>query len=757
MAAPDHHEILGQRLRVTLTGFLAIAIGSTLLDALSQPQARDALLALKAGQILLLGAALWAVRSMRTPARLLAAGTGTMALLFASSAVAAVLRGDGQVAALVVIAANVATAALIPWGGRAQLAVALASGLGAAAALVTLGRPFPADPYGIAGVVGALAGTVVVARQQELGRRARKAVATLFAGHTRILEMIATGTPLEVVLDALCRMIESQAPGLLCSVLLRRDDRLHAGAAPSLPPTWTAAIDGIAIGPEAGSCGSAAFHRVPVVVHDVCTDPRWVRYRDLAAAHALRACWSVPIVAADGTCHGTFAMYYREPRTPGRAEWRLLESAARLAGVALERGRAAAALETSQRELLDESQVSRALAGVGEAMIATIDEPLVLERLCRFAAELLAADAASVVLLDADGETFRIPSTHGHRPEHEAALRGFTMPASLLAPLVETLRTTAAVEVPAGQLRSEQARRIYGWLGVARVLSVPLWRGPAIAGFLCAARRTDRAFTAVESRIASGLVHLGALALENARLVDELRTATRLKSEFVSTMSHELRTPLSVIIGYTEMLRDTDVAPEERAALLERVRRQSLELLELIEATLDLGRLEAGRDRPQLEPIDVVALFAELEVDFATMRRPPGPELVWEAAAGASLVTDPRKLRTVLKNLVGNALKFTPSGSIVVSSRETPAAAVLTVRDTGIGIPEAQLPVIWDMFRQVDGSDARSYAGVGLGLYIVRRLVGQLGGTVTVASVVGQGTTFTVTLRREQAPLRAVG
>jgi signal transduction histidine kinase len=757
VAASDQQDLLGSRLRLGVASSAAAALALGLVDALMQGSERDPFLLLKGGQLAMLVVGLWLIRPPASQQRLVGVGTTVASLLFASMGVAAVLRNDLQTNALLLVAGNISSAAFVPWGTRAQVIVALASGLGALAGLVGLGRPLEAHVYGIVGIGCALGGGIVLAHQNARERRARAQGAALVAGHTRILEMIATGTPLPGVLDALCRMIEAQAPGLLCSVLLREGDRLRTGAAPSLPAAFTAAVDGLAIAPENGSCGSAAWHRAPVVVADVRTDPRWEKYRAIAAAHGLRACWSVPILVGDGTCDGTFAMYYREPRTPDANAWRLLDSAARLASVALERGRSEAALEHSRRELLEESQVSRALVRVGEEMISTIDAPLVLERLCRFATELLDCDTASTSLWDSDGDVFRVTSTFGHTPEIAAALRAFTMPGRLMAPLMAALDAAPVVEIRAGRIGSEQARRIYEWLGVERTLYVPLRRGPTTVGFLCAARAADRAFTPVESRIASGLVHLAALALENARLVDELRTATRLKSEFVSTMSHELRTPLSVIIGYTEMLDDAEVSAAERTVLLGRVRRQSLELLELIEATLDLGRLEAGRDRPQPEPVDVGALFAELETDFTTMLRVPGPELVWEAAAGQVLVTDPRKLRTVLKNLVGNALKFTPSGSIVVSGRDAGTTSVFTVRDTGIGIPDAQLPVIWDMFRQVDGSDARSYAGVGLGLYIVRRLVGQLGGTVTVTSVVGHGTTFTVTLPHDVPALRATG
>src|SRR5262249_34934960 len=144
-----------------------------------------------------------------------------------------------------------------------------------------------------------------------LQRRAEAArLAALLAGQTRILEMVATGSSLGEELDALCRLVANQAP--------RRSEgaRLRDGAGPPLPPTYRRAIDGVAIGPAVGSCGSAAFHRRPVVVRDISTDPRWKEYRDIAQHNGLLACWSAPILTPGDECLGTFAMYYRERRRP---------------------------------------------------------------------------------------------------------------------------------------------------------------------------------------------------------------------------------------------------------------------------------------------------------------------------------------------------------------------------------------------------------------------------------------------------------
>src|SRR5437667_245256 len=143
---------------------------------------------------------------------------------------------------------------------------------------------------------------------------ARRRAEELQAGQKHVLELLATEATLADVLAALVCTIEEQAPGMLCSVLCLDGERLRHGAAPSLPEDYSRAVDGIAIGPAAGSCGTAAYRHERVIVEDIEREPRWAEFRDLALRHGLRACWSEPIFSASGQVLGTFASYYREPR-----------------------------------------------------------------------------------------------------------------------------------------------------------------------------------------------------------------------------------------------------------------------------------------------------------------------------------------------------------------------------------------------------------------------------------------------------------
>ncbi|MBM4132668.1 MAG: PAS domain S-box protein [Nitrospira sp.] len=171
--------------------------------------------------------------------------------------------------------------------------------------------------------------------------------------HRLVLEMLTTGQPLTLVLETLVLNIEAQAPGILGSVLLldKEGRRLAHGAAPSLPPDYCRAVDGIEIGPEVGSCGTAAYRGTTVIVEDIGTDPLWRGSRELAQRYGLAACWSKPICTSAGRVLGTFAMYYHEPRAPRPEEVALLDAAVQLAGIAIERKQVEEQLTQSHEHL----------------------------------------------------------------------------------------------------------------------------------------------------------------------------------------------------------------------------------------------------------------------------------------------------------------------------------------------------------------------------------------------------------------------
>lgn len=238
------------------------------------------------------------------------------------------------------------------------------------------------------------------------------------------------------------------------------------------------------------------------------------------------------------------------------------------------------------------------------------------------------------------------------------------------------------------------------------------------------------------------------LASSNTALVE----TSRLKSQFLANMSHELRTPLNAIIGFSRIvLRKTEsIIPEKQAKNLQMVHESGKHLLDMVNDLLDIERIEAGMLRVSLSTVEVTSLIAGVVSSLAPAAAEKG--LVLESVVGATMQmrSDPVRLRQVLDNLVNNAIKYSDTGTIRVRLEQHPADAPTEVRlaieDQGLGIPEEHVARIFDAFHQVDGSSTRAQGGVGLGLHLVRRLVELLGGTVSVVSEVGKGSTFVVTL-----------
>jgi len=236
-------------------------------------------------------------------------------------------------------------------------------------------------------------------------------------------------------------------------------------------------------------------------------------------------------------------------------------------------------------------------------------------------------------------------------------------------------------------------------------------------------------------------------AAELLQAKEEAEAADRAKTEFLATMSHELRTPLDAILGYTQLfLAETfGVLPAEQDYALQRVDKNAKELLDLISAVLDVSRLKAGRLPVEIKEVRIAELLQEVETETQEIRGQTDVLSVWKVERGLpALYTDPGKLKTVLKNLIGNAVKFTEKGSITVDAHGYEGEIEIDVIDTGVGIPADELPNIFEPFYQLEGARARQFAGTGLGLHIVKRLLELLGGRIAVESEVGRGSVFHV-------------
>ena len=404
----------------------------------------------------------------------------------------------------------------------------------------------------------------------------------------------------------------------------------------------------------------------------------------------------------------------------------------------------------------EEAQVTAALARVGRELIVSLRTPALLDRLCQVTAEVLGCDYSQTYLWNPQEDAYMMAASWGDAPEQVEALRLLRFTAAQVQSLGARLQQEDVVEIDVAQPPNfvPIPTEFFAQREVTRVLYMALRQGAEIVGAQTASYRgRHKPCTPQQHRIARGIAQLASLALGNARILEETERANRLKTDFLATMSHELRTPLNIIIGYTDMLLDKDYGDlaAEQEKLLQRVEASARELLELINATLDVSRFDAGRLLLDRKEVDIVALMEELQRETANHMLKPGVALEWQVpAALLVLQTDRTKLKVIMKNLLGNALKFTEQGAIRVEARLAEAGVEIIVSDTGIGIAADTLPVIFDMFRQGDQASSPRYGGVGLGLYIVRRLLDLLGGTIFVESTLGQGSTFRVWIPNTQ-------
>ena len=331
---------------------------------------------------------------------------------------------------------------------------------------------------------------------------------------------------------------------------------------------------------------------------------------------------------------------------------------------------------------------------------------------------------------------------------------------SILARSYRERRTVHVADVAADPTVSDSKSMLE--IGARTGLGVPLLRGEEVLGVVILVRLEVRPFDAREIELVESFARQAAIAIENVRLFNEiqeksaqLEVANRHKSEFLANMSHELRTPLNAVIGFSDVLiqRMFGELNEQQADYLEDIRSSGTHLLSLINDILDLSKIEAGRMELELAPFSLVAALNNAVTLVRERAQGHGIKLELDVAPALdTVVADERKLKQVVVNLLANAVKFTPDGGTVRLHAERDNGHVrLAVHDTGIGVAPEDQERIFEEFQQAGHQTERSREGTGLGLALSKRMVELHGGTISLESEPGKGSTFTVALPLKEA------
>ena len=514
------------------------------------------------------------------------------------------------------------------------------------------------------------------------------------------------------------------------------------------------------IAPGRGSgAARAAQERRTVHIPDALSDPEYsFGVRDL---DPIRTVLAIPMIRTDELL-GVIAIYRLEVRPFTDSQITLMETFADQAAIAIENARLLTELQDRTDQLTRSVQELKALGEVSQALSSTLDLETVLNTIVARANQLVGTDSCTVYEYDENTEAFLFRATHGldeavvDVARHAPIRRGEGI-AGRMAVTREPVQISdiAAAGAYTGPLRDVLLRT-----GTRALLSVPLLREDHLIGGLTVNKKTTGEFPQEVVDVLRTFASQSALAIQNARLFREiedkgrqLEVADRHKSEFLANMSHELRTPLNAIIGYSEMLQEdaADLGAERFTDDLKKINAAGKHLLELINAVLDLSKIEAGKMDLYLESFDIATLIRDIAAVIQPLAAKNANQLqvVCPESTG-TMRADLTKVRQALFNLLSNACKFTDHGTVTLAvSREASGDQDwlrFSVTDTGIGMTQEQLTRLFEAFSQADAATTRKYGGTGLGLALSRRLCRMMGGDVTAASESGRGSTFTIRL-----------
>jgi len=595
----------------------------------------------------------------------------------------------------------------------------------------------------------------VEARTSELREALEQQTAT-----AEILKVISgSPTTVQPVLDAVVESASRFCGSSDALMFQLQGDRLapvaNYGAIP-FKPDVPLALD------KTTATGMAAVDQAVVHIPDVQRVPEpLTAAKAWGAQHGYRAILATPMVR-EGATVGVLAIRRSTPGPFTDKQIGLLKTFADQAVIAIENVRLFNELQSRSRELARSVDQLQALAEVSQAVNSTLDLQQVLETIVARAVQLSRSDTGAIYEHDEATSELHLRATHGLQLDVAEFLLAKTISVGEGAS-GRAAQTGSPVEVPDlhdSDAYDSRLRPLLDQAGLRSILAIPLLQDKRIVGSLTVSRREVGHFPPEVVELLRTFATQSTLAIQNARLFREiaqksreLEIASQHKSQFLANMSHELRTPLNAILGYTELIVDEiyGPVPEKIADVLVRVQKSGQHLLGLINDVLDLSKIEAGQlvlSPNEYSMQDAVQGVVSSVESLAAEKR---LELRVDVPATLPVgYADERRIRQVLLNLVGNAIKFTDAGWVEIRVSDEEGQFRVAVADTGPGIDAEHQQRIFEEFQQVDSSPTKTKGGTGLGLAIARRIVELHGGRIWVESTVGEGSTFCFSI-----PIRA--
>jgi GAF domain-containing protein len=561
---------------------------------------------------------------------------------------------------------------------------------------------------------------------------------------------------LQPVLDCIVATAGGLCDGFDATILLKEGDVLRVGAHHgSVPLDFEIKTIG-----RGWITGRAVVDRKPVHVTDLAAArDEFPGGHELHLRQGHRTGLAIPLLRK-GEAIGAFMIRRLEICPFSEKQIAVLQTFADQAVIAIENARLFEEVQARTRDLARSVEELRSLGEVGQAVNSSLDLKVVLPRILEHACAMSDTGGGAIYVFDKASGQFDLEAGHNMSDELIAAVR--THPIRLGESLVGQC-AEAREAVQFDDLTKAPPHPLYDMhlkSGVRALLAVPLLHQDEVIGTLVVRRRSPGAFPRPIVNLMQTFADQSAVAVQNARLFHEieqtgaqLRVASRHKSQFVANMSHELRTPLAAMLGYAELLREGIYGelPDKANATLARVQSNGKHLLGLINSVLDLSKIEAGKFGLNLADYALDGMIETVRVATEPLATAKRLALTTEIAGRLPRgFGDEPRLAQVLLNLVGNAIKFTDQGDVRITAASEGDHFILSVRDTGAGIPHTEREKIFEEFHQIDNASTKTKGGTGLGLAIAKKIVEMHGGRITAESSPGHGATFRIEL-----PIRA--